>query len=162
QSRVDLDGSSDRPRDVHYGVPQQLERVQRPEPRRGVRRRRAGGQRERRELYSAGVRQRTGGKWDGLLEHLHPVGGLRALRQRDERRYRQEVIAGRLRAIRAHPLLSPTAVGEGWREWLGGYPADRAHEPHLVPAIEWLVRAHEATSDGGIARGYSLAWHPYF
>ncbi len=72
------------------------------------------------------------------------------------------MIAGRLRAIRAHTLLSPTAVGEGWREWLGGYPADAQHEPHLVAAIEWLVRAHDATPDGGISRAYSLAWHPHF
>ncbi len=72
------------------------------------------------------------------------------------------MIAGRLRAIRAHPLLSPSAVREGWREWLGGYPADREHEPHLVAAIEWLVRAHDATPDGGISRAYSLAWHPQF
>jgi hypothetical protein len=71
------------------------------------------------------------------------------------------VIAG-LRAIRAHPLLSPRAVGEGWREWLGGYPADREHEPHLVAAIEWLVRAHDATPDGGISRAYSLTWHRHF
>ena len=31
-----------------------------------------------------------------------------------------------------------------------------------MPAIEWLVRAQDATSDGGISRGYSLAWHPHF
>jgi hypothetical protein len=32
----------------------------------------------------------------------------------------------------------------------------------LVAAIEWLVRAHDATPDGGISRGFSLTWHPYF
>jgi hypothetical protein len=69
---------------------------------------------------------------------------------------------GSLRAIRAHPLLNPRALGEGWRERLGGYPAEPRHEPHLVAAIEWLVRAHDATQDGGISRGFSLAWHPYF
>jgi uncharacterized protein YyaL (SSP411 family) len=31
-----------------------------------------------------------------------------------------------------------------------------------VAAVEWLVRAHEATPDGGIARAFSLAWHPHF
>ena len=71
-------------------------------------------------------------------------------------------VKGRLRAIRAHSLLNPTAFGEGWRERLGGYPADPEHEPHLVAAIEWLVQAHDATPDGGISRGFSLAWHPYF
>src|SRR2546426_3062793 len=67
-----------------------------------------------------------------------------------------------LRRIRAHPLLNPTALAEGSREWLGGYPADPEHEPHLVAAIDWLVRAHDATPDGGISRAFSLAWNPYF
>jgi hypothetical protein len=68
----------------------------------------------------------------------------------------------RLRAIRAHPLLNPIAVVEGWSEWLRSYPEEAAHEPHLVAAIEWLVRAQDATPDGGIARAFSLAWHPHF
>jgi len=67
-----------------------------------------------------------------------------------------------LRALRAHPLLNPTALVEEWRERAGGYPADHRHEPHLVAAIDWLVRAGETTLDGGIARGFSLRWHPYF
>jgi len=67
-----------------------------------------------------------------------------------------------VRAIRAHPLLNPTALIEGWRERLGDYPEDPEHEPHLVAAIEWLVRAQDATPDDGISRGFSLAWHPYF
>ncbi|MGH7606409.1 MAG: hypothetical protein ACREME_03635 [Gemmatimonadales bacterium] len=72
------------------------------------------------------------------------------------------MLQGRLRAIRAHPLLNPGALGEGWRDRLWGYRADPQHEPHLVAAIAWLVRAHDATPDGGIARGFSLAWHPGF
>src|SRR5881396_3326150 len=67
-----------------------------------------------------------------------------------------------LRRIRAHPLLNPTALAEVSREWLGGYPADPEHEPHLVAAIEWLVRAQDATPADGISRAFSLAWHPYF
>jgi len=39
------------------------------------------------------------------------------------------------------------------RERLGGYPVDPEHEPHLVGAIEWLIRAHDATADGGISQG---------
>src|SRR3989441_9566824 len=65
-----------------------------------------------------------------------------------------------LRRIRAHPLLNPTALAEVSREWLGGYPADPEHEPHLVAAIDWLVRAHDATPDGGILRALSPVWHP--
>src|SRR2546426_251124 len=67
-----------------------------------------------------------------------------------------------LRRIRAHPLLNPTALAEVSREWLGGYPADPSHEPHLVAAIDWLVRAHDATADDGISRGFSLVWNRYF
>src|SRR6266571_693734 len=71
-------------------------------------------------------------------------------------------VEGQRRRIRAHPLLNPTALVERSREWLGGHPADPEHEPHLVAAIAWLVRAHDATPDGGISRAYSLTWHPYF
>jgi len=69
---------------------------------------------------------------------------------------------GRLNRIRAHRLLNPTALVEQSREWLGGYPADPKHEPHLVAAIAWLMRAQDATPDGGVSRAFSLAWHPYF
>src|SRR5438477_6812092 len=71
-------------------------------------------------------------------------------------------LVGRLRAIRAHPLLNPTALAQGWREWLRGYPADPEHEPHLAAAIEWLVRAQDATPDGGISRAYSLVRHRHY
>jgi hypothetical protein len=71
-------------------------------------------------------------------------------------------VNGRLRAVRAHPLLNPTALAERWRERLGGYPEDPQHEPHFAAAVGWLVRAQDATPDGGISRGFSLAWHPYF
>ncbi len=74
----------------------------------------------------------------------------------------QASVKGRLRAIRTHPLLNPAALVEGWRERLGGYGEDPQHEPHLAAAIGWLVRAQDATPDGGISRGFSLAWHPYF
>src|SRR5256886_17113972 len=67
-----------------------------------------------------------------------------------------------LRAIRAHPLLNPTALAEGWREWLRSYPADPTHEPHLVAAIEWLGRAQDTTADGGLSRGYSLVRHSHY
>src|SRR5881296_141156 len=71
-------------------------------------------------------------------------------------------VKSRLRAIRTHPLRNPTALGEGWREQLGGYPAHPEHEPHLVAGIAWLVRAQDATPDGGVSRAFSLAWHAYF
>ena len=74
----------------------------------------------------------------------------------------QTSLQHRLRAMRAHPLLNPTALAEGWREWLRNYPADPTHEPHLVAAIEWLLRAQDATPDGGLSRGYSLVRHSHY
>jgi len=74
----------------------------------------------------------------------------------------QTSLERRLRAIRAHPLLNPAALAEGWREWLRSHPADPTHEPHLVAAIEWLVRAQDATPDAGLARGYSLVRHSHY
>jgi hypothetical protein len=67
----------------------------------------------------------------------------------------------RLRTIRAHPILNPTALLEEARDCLG-YDADLEHEPHLVAAIAWLVRAQDATPDGGISRAFSLTRHSYF
>jgi uncharacterized protein YyaL (SSP411 family) len=32
----------------------------------------------------------------------------------------------------------------------------------LAAAIDWLCRAQDATPDGGVARSYSLAYHPFF
>lgn len=68
------------------------------------------------------------------------------------------MIPARLRAVRAQPVFSPPALRERWREWLGGCRVESEHEPHLVAAIAWLVRAQDATPDGGIARAYSLVW----
>src|SRR5216684_6702283 len=53
----------------------------------------------------------------------------------------EQVMPYRLRAIRAHPLLNPAAFGERWRERFGSYPAEPEHEPHLIGAVDWLVRA---------------------
>lgn len=71
-------------------------------------------------------------------------------------------LKGLARAIRAHPKLSALAVAEEWREQRGGFPADERHEQHLSAAIDWLVRAQDATPDDGFARGYSITWDPYF
>ncbi|HLQ22094.1 MAG TPA: hypothetical protein VK132_02750, partial [Gemmatimonadales bacterium] len=58
--------------------------------------------------------------------------------------------------------MNLTAHRERRRDRTGGHPVAANAEDHLVAAIEWLVRAHDATRDGGVSRGYSVAWHPYF
>src|SRR2546430_15576938 len=77
----------------------------------------------------------------------------------------QASVVGRLRALRAHPLLNPMALAEGWCEWLWGHPGDPEHEPHLVAAIEWLGRAPDPTPDGGVSRALrppDRRWPPPF
>jgi uncharacterized protein YyaL (SSP411 family) len=44
----------------------------------------------------------------------------------------------------------------------GGHPLATDPSEHLVAAVEWLTRAHDAAGRGGVARAYSVAWHPYF
>ncbi len=70
-------------------------------------------------------------------------------------------VEARLQQVRAHPLLNPVAFEELWRE-RAGHAVDSLHRPHLLAALEWLERAQDATGAGGFARGYSLAWSPYF
>src|SRR5438094_415286 len=70
-------------------------------------------------------------------------------------------VEARLHQVRAHPLLNPVAFEELWRE-RAGHAVDAVHRPHLLAALEWLERAQDATGAGGFARGYSLAWSPYF
>ena len=64
--------------------------------------------------------------------------------------------------VRALSLIRPSVLLEVAREWLGLHPADPAHGRHLVSSIEWLSRAQDAVPGGGISRGYSLVWNPYF
>src|SRR5947199_9614438 len=70
-------------------------------------------------------------------------------------------VEARLHQVRAHPLLSPVAFEELWRE-RAGHAVDAVHRPDLLAALEWVERAQNATGAGGFARGYSLAWSPYF
>ncbi len=71
-------------------------------------------------------------------------------------------LAARGRTLRAHPLLNPTGLAELRAEQRGGHPAEPDHAPHLHAAVDWLVRAQDATPDDGIARGYSVLYSPYF
>jgi hypothetical protein len=58
--------------------------------------------------------------------------------------------------------LTPVALREVWRERNGGHDVETLHRPHIDAAVGWLERAQDSTSTGGIARGYSLVWSPYF
>ena len=71
-------------------------------------------------------------------------------------------VAARFRTLRSAPLLNPLAQAELRRERNGGHPADEGHDDHLRAAVDWLVRAQDATPDDGVARGYSVAFSPYF
>lgn len=69
---------------------------------------------------------------------------------------------GQLGDLRAMPALSRAARAERARELLDPAPVQRDHHRYLAEAIDWLTRAQDATSDDGIARGFSLIWNPYF
>src|SRR5467141_697083 len=71
------------------------------------------------------------------------------------------VLEAGLQKVRAHPMLNPVALEELWHE-RAGHAVDPTHGPHLLAALDWLARAQAASGDGGFARGYSLAWNPYF
>lgn len=69
----------------------------------------------------------------------------------------------RLADVRASPVLNPDALRGAWRARGGAHPADADAAPHLEAALGWLCRAQDAAGpEGGIARGYGLAWNPYF
>jgi hypothetical protein len=57
--------------------------------------------------------------------------------------------------------VNPTSLLELWQERIR-HPVEANHQSHLAAAMEWLVRAQDATPDDGIARGFSLAYSPYF
>ncbi len=71
-------------------------------------------------------------------------------------------LAAAVRTLRTHPVLSPTALLEAWRERSGGHRAEADHRLHLEAALAWLERAQDATATGGFAWGYSLTWNPHF
>lgn len=69
---------------------------------------------------------------------------------------------GRWRSILAQPLLHPELRAEIAADHNGGHPVARAHRPHLLAALEWLVRSQDATPDDGSSRGYSPGFSPYW
>ncbi len=73
-----------------------------------------------------------------------------------------EALAGRMRTLRAHPLLNPLAIEEIRHERRRSHAVSEDHTPHLEQAVEWLARAQDATPDDGFARSYSLVYNPYF
>ena len=62
----------------------------------------------------------------------------------------------------AHSLLNRMAVHEAKCDKSGGHPVTELDEVHLLEAIDWLVRAQDAMPYGGLSRGYSFGWNPYF
>jgi hypothetical protein len=71
-------------------------------------------------------------------------------------------VAAGLERVRRNAILAPGVAQEELRERAGGHPVERSHRPHLRSALEWLARAQDATREGGVARGYSLAWNAEF
>jgi len=70
-------------------------------------------------------------------------------------------LAARYRTLLAHPAFNPMGRAELAVEASGGHPAG-GHRAHLAEAVDWMVRAQDATPDDGISRGYSVFYSPYF
>ncbi|HEX8725046.1 MAG TPA: hypothetical protein VF737_06640 [Gemmatimonadaceae bacterium] len=75
---------------------------------------------------------------------------------------RSASILSRLTLHRRRALVWTTAWRELRHEHAGGHEPADTHRPHLEAASEWLARAQDVTQSGGIARGYSITWNPYF
>ena len=63
--------------------------------------------------------------------------------------------------IKTAKIFNRDAYREEWFELAGKCPA-KDNKFHLVEAIEWIKRAQDVNADGGVARGYSITWNPYF
>ena len=64
-------------------------------------------------------------------------------------------------SIKTSKIYNLDAHFEKMREGRGIYSV-RDNRYHLIEALNWLKRGQDATPDGGVARGYSVAWNPYF
>lgn len=72
------------------------------------------------------------------------------------------MIRSLVNAVRAHPAFNRLVRDELARDRGGRHPVDPRTLPHLLAALEWLGRAQDASASGGVSRGYSLGWNPYF
>ena len=64
--------------------------------------------------------------------------------------------------VQASPVMNVRARQELRRDRSGGHPVSSDPKDHLLAAVDWLTRAHDAAGKGGVSRAYSVAWHPYF
>ena len=64
--------------------------------------------------------------------------------------------------LRASSITNRTARAERRRDRAGGHAIASDPAEHFCGALDWLIRAQDATPDGGVSRGYSVAWHSYF
>jgi len=62
--------------------------------------------------------------------------------------------------LRFHLSLLSPQIAAGYLRVPRRDVGDAAHA--LQAAIDWLCRAQDASADGGVARSYSLAYHPFF
>ncbi len=59
-------------------------------------------------------------------------------------------------------LLNRSALHEAKCDKSGGHPVAARDQVHLLEAIAWLTRSQDAMPYGGLSRGYSFGWNPYF
>ena len=64
--------------------------------------------------------------------------------------------------LKGSSVMNRAASAERRRDLAGGHPLAADPLEHLEAALAWLVRAQDATPDGGVARGYAVAWSEHF
>ena len=64
--------------------------------------------------------------------------------------------------VRNSELLNRCAALEAKCEKVNGHPQADMHQIHLLEALDWLMRAQDVIPYGGLSRGYSFGWNPFY
>jgi hypothetical protein len=64
--------------------------------------------------------------------------------------------------LRNSEVLNRSAAQEAKCEKTGGHPEADMSQIHLLEALDWLMRAQDVIPYGGLSRGYSFGWNPFY
>jgi hypothetical protein len=64
--------------------------------------------------------------------------------------------------FRSSEVLNHCAAQEAKCEKVGGHPKADIQQIHLLEALDWLMRAQDVIPHGGLSRGYSFGWNPFY
>ena len=64
--------------------------------------------------------------------------------------------------VRNSEVLNRCAAQEAKCERVSGHPLADMYQIHLLEALDWLMRAQDVIPYGGLSRGYSFGWNPFY